>query len=654
VRAAVRAIFFILLAWLACPAALQAGSDDVIRDRWTFIRQHLLHGNLPAALVLLEDLKLYRTEQGIRNLFAEARVLDGMGAAALARDDDLTALKYFDTALGLAPDLPDAHFHRALERLGQFPDETAEGLREVAAGFRALLADPERTVASGMNALFLALAVYLLTVAIFCLFLFFRHIQAATHRLNHFLGMRFHPGALVTVAFTLALLPFLVTASLVLEFAVLLGLALPFVSRRERRWAMFFLVTLALVPAVVVALRTSLVLPDSVAATLYRCERGTCGPEDMDDLGRRAGAALPWWNKVRGDVILRGFSGDPYLFSEAREAYGEALKAQEQDPALWVNFGNLLVAARTYNPSRFGTEVVDQAIMLYDRARGALGDDARVLYNKARAEEARGNAEEAARLAKRALDVGVAEVYEKEREREQRLATPGHRPFNHNVDLFAFVRPPESVYWALWSERPPAPKVANLVMGSLGEWHFLVFWVAWMAALLLSSLLKRKGPRIHACATCGSPICPECTPDFATSETCPVCFYQGIKGRYMEPKEALLYEIRLRRRSRRQALVALLANMAVPGLGHLMRERLFAGFLSFGACGLLLALVHGGLSWTETPQLTSHLLDAPSVVYLWGALAVVWGLSQLGMLRRRSRRAGAVQFESAAPPVAGE
>jgi hypothetical protein len=627
---------------LGSTPAAGAEVSESVRERWTFLLQHLVHENAPAAAALIDELKLFKTEHGLRDLFPEAELIHAMGMQARGSTDGLGARAYFELARDLAPDLPGPKFQLGLLDLVEADSgaHLLEGARGLLEGARTLARNPECALRSGIEAVFFALILLLGVTALLASFLFLKYVRLVTHVLSSRLGDRIPAPALLLPVANVVLLPFLLWGSLLLSAVVTLGTALVVGTKRERRWSIGVLVLIGLTPGVLHLLRLTLVLPDLPAVRLYRCELGVCSPDALDRLERTEGVSRPWLLKVRGDYMSRSFRGDPYIFESARDAYTTALKADDHDPALWVNFGNLLVAGRRYAPDRVGDETLGQAVMLYDRALQVLGADARVLSNKSYALDALGDSEGSVRLAEQARAVDASAL----REKDSALGLASDRPrsFNHNRDLFVFVSSPARVYREmLRTSTASAPRVDNLLLGTLGTAGFLGAWGAIFAGCAsLAVALRRKQRRSHYCPSCGDVVVPSASGPAISSDVCSTCFYQVVKGTYMEPREAVLLEIRQRRRHRRRAAGAVLANLVVPGLGLLLRERVAAGLLVGAAFLALALLVFGRPAWLAEPVLWPA-GEVPAVrLVLLGVLLATYVLAQLLLLRKPPRRGG--------------
>lgn len=632
-----------------------AGAEvsESVRERWTFLLQHLVHENAPAAAALIDELKLFKTEHGLRDLFPEAELLHAMGMQARGSTDGLGARAYFELARDLAPDLPGPWFQLGLLDLVEADSgaRVLEGARGLLAGARTLARNPECALRSGIEAVFFALILVMGVTALLASFLFLKYVRLVTHVVSARLDDRIPVPALLLPVVNVVLLPFLLWGSLLLSAVVTLAAGLVVGTKRERRWSVGLLVLLGLTPGVLHLLRLTLVLPDLPAVRLYRCELGVCSPDALDGLERTEGVSRPWLLKVRGDYMSRNFRGDPYIFESTRDAYTTAMKADDHDPALWVNFGNLLVAGRRYAPDRVGDDTLGQAVMLYDRALQVLGNDARVLSNKSYALDALGDSEGSVRLAEQARAVDASAL----REKDSALGLASDRPraFNHNRDLFVFVSSPSRVYREmLGTSAAAAPRVDNLLQGSLGPTGFLCAWAAiFLGGALLAGVLRRRQRRSHYCPNCGDVVVPSSTGPGISSDVCSTCFYQVVKGTYMEPREAVLLDIRQRRRQRRRVAGAVLANLVVPGLGLLLRERVAAGVLIAAAFLAEALLVLGRPGWLAEPVLwPAGEVPAERLAFL-GVLLATYVLAQLLLLRKAPRRGGVTLGSHTGGPV---
>jgi len=303
----------------------------------------------------------------------------------------------------------------------------------------------------------------------------------------------------------------------------------------------------------------------------------------------------------------------------------------------------------TYAPRGAGEDTLGQALLLYDRALKALGEDAGVLYDKSRALDLQGDQAGSDAFMRRALEADQALIVAKEEARRQDLDGTGTRIFNHNVDLFARTSPPSRVLVALASgasER--AAKVGNRVLGRLGEGGFAAAWAVLIVLALVAGVLRRGRARAHYCPSCGDVVVPPrgATRDDPLPETCSACHYQSIKGRFMEPRELVLFEIRQRRRKSRLYAGAALLNLMVPGAGLLARGRVAAGLFTFGALVSLAIFFTGQPVWLAEPRLWPEAGHDLARWILLGLGALIYGVSQVLVIRRPARRRGAIRAES--------
>lgn len=638
----------LFLGTLLLATTARADLVENVRERWTFLLQHLVHENSEAAGALIAELKLVKKEHGIRDLFPEAELVYAMGVQAQGREQGLSARSYFELARDLAPDLPGPWIRLGVLELFEPTSQArfVDAARSFGEGLRALARNPESALRFGVEAVFFALALGVGVTLLFALFLFVKYLRLVTTGLSARFGDRIPVVALVVPVLNVALVPFLLWGSLLLTAAIVLVAGLWVGERRERRWSAILLLLLGLAPGFALVLRLTLTLPDLPAVRLYRCELGLCEPDVLETLDRSTSVARPWLLKVRGDYLSRSYRGDAYIFESARDAYSMAMKADARDPALWVNFGNLLVAGRRYAPERVGDDIVGQAVMLYDRALQVLGGDARVLSNKAFALDALGDSEGAQRLAEQARAADPVALHEKEGE-------PGvARTFNHARDLFVFVSPPTRVFSEMLATSiAQAPRIKNRVFGELSEGAFLIGWGLIVVVGLGGALSGRRRRRSHYCPTCGNVVVPRKAAGASPDEVCSTCFYQTVKGTYMEPREAVLFEIRQRTRQRWLAVGATFTNLCLPGLGLLIRGRIFAG-LAIAALfqAELLLLLHRG-RWLAEPVLWPARDVAVLRMVLLGALIGTYVLAQL-LLITRSKRSGAIARPAGDPLAA--
>ena len=644
-RASVCLFLWVCLSVLAPP--LSANPAETVRDRWSFILQHLTNNKVDTAETLLEDLQDYQREQGIRNLFLQAELIDAMGMKAQAEGHASTALTYFRLASELAPDLPGPLFHLAFLQVaalgGEKPYLTA--LKTARAGFSALAENPEAALRHVADLIVLFFVVGLVTLAIFAVYLLFKYAPLATDYVNRVFGHRLHPAASLVLTLNVALFPFLVNGSVLLMCVLILAFAAMITDGAERRWAGALLLFSGSVPLVIWLLRALAVMPSAAPTELYRCERGLCGEETLARLEERSIDHVAWILKVRADTYSRSFRGDAFILETARAAYSTAMKLQEGNVPVQVNFANLLLAAHRYGASTGAEDLVGEAILLYDRALKSGGQDARVLYNKSRALAASSDSAGASTLLQRAVNADADLIYAKERDAGEGGAPKAGRPFNHNTDLFSIPTPAVSVFASLLREVRDPPPVANLLFGSLSTRGFLLSWGI-LVGLAFLMIFRRKGrPRAHYCQTCGEVISPSLTPEWAESEVCSVCFYQMIKGKYMEPKEALLSEIRHRRRERRLIAIAAFLNICVPGLGFLGRGRTGSGLRFIFASCFFLALILGihTLDWIADPILWPSEGNRLFALLPWIGLGLTWFFAQVLQLRKPARRKGAIR-----------
>ena len=627
--------------------AAAANPAETVRDRWSFILQHLTNNNVGTAETLLEDLQDYQRAQGIRNLFLQAELIDAMGMKAQAEGDESTAETYFRLASMLAPDLPSPWFHLAFLQASALEgdDAYAAALQSARAGLRALAENPEAALGQIADLVVLLFVVGLMTLAIFAAYLLFKYAPLATDYVNRIFGHRLHPAASLVLTLNIALFPFLVKGSVLLMCVLILAFAVATTDHAERRWASALLLLAGGVPMVIWLLRVLAVMPAAAPTGLYRCERGLCGEETLERLEERSKDHVAWLLKVRADTYSRSFRGDAFILETARSAYSAAMKRQEGNVPVQVNFANLLLAAHRYDASTREEDLVGEAILLYDRALKSGGVDARILYNKSRALMALGDEAGASALVQRAISADPDLIYAKERGASVEGASQAGRTFNHNIDLFSMATSPGAVFAALLSEAGRPPPVANLLLGSLSTTGFLVSWGT-LVVLAFLWIFRRKGrPRAHYCQSCGEVISPSLTPEWGESEVCSVCFYQEIKGKYMEPKEALLFEIRQRRRQRRLAAIVSFLNLCVPGMGLLGRGRIGSGLVFVFASSFWVALILGvhALDWIAEPVLWPSEGNRLFVLLPWVGFGLTWFLAQILQLRKPPRRKGAIR-----------
>jgi tetratricopeptide (TPR) repeat protein len=542
---------------------------------WDERRRALREQDVPRAKEAEQRLLSLKRELGIENLFGMAE--SEARASARAREARLQAEAIWraETAVALAPDLPDAHLALAVARAHAIraPAQVLAALSELGAAVLAASREPHTARALLADILFAAMASAFITSVAVVALLFLRRARAVLHDVHHLPVLRLLTPVQAGFLGAVALLSPL--AFDLGPFAFLAGLALAssaYLSRRERLVATAALAAVALLPWAARRSTAVTAWAGTLADDVYRLEQGADDGRvsarleargNRGALPKAALVALGRQLKRRGDL------------DEALRWYD--LAGSERPDAL-VNAGNVhLLRGHADEAKASYLAAADRASDDTAALAAAHYDLSKIYLRQSALDQAREARNKAALEAPALIDqYGSDDDF---RANRWLLDVPLQRA---EIRRLAADDVPRRVGEAAraWLGGP-LPRAA---------WP----WAPLAAAALLWPLaaLGRSHRHARVCERCGRPACTRC--DGMTGDLCAQCVNVFSRKGVVEARDRVLKEAQVRRRARLRRLSARALAVAGGGAGYLWRGRPVRGALVlFG----LLFLVMVAVSW---------------------------------------------------------
>jgi tetratricopeptide (TPR) repeat protein len=568
-------------------------------ERWKALREQ----DVQRAKAAEERLLSVKRALGIQNLLDMAESEALAANRALEARLPAEAVERAQTAVALAPDLPDAHLALALARAHTIrePAQVIAALSELGAAMLAAGREPHTARALLGDLLIAAMGSAFVTSAIVVILLFLRRARAALHDAQHLPVLRLLTPAQAGFLALVALV-----APLVFDLGpvtFLAGLALAscaYLSRRERIVATAAMAAIALLPW---AAQRSVALSawtGTLADDVYLLEQGADDGQvaarleargNRGELPKAALVALGRYLKRRGDL------------DGALRWYGAAGSSR---PDALVNAGN----------ADFLLGRIEEAKASYLVAADRAGDDTSTLaaahYDLSKV-FLRQSALDQAREARRRADLedpGLIDQYGSDDD------------FSANRWLLDVPLKRSEIRGLAVDDVPPG--VDEAVRAWLGGGLPRVIWpwapLAVAVALWPLAALGRSPRHARVCERCGRPACTRC--DGVTGDLCAQCVNVFSRKGVVEARDRLLKEAQVRRRARLRRLSTRALAVVGGGAGHVWAGRPVRGALTlFG----LLSLVLVAVFWRGIvpPRY-------PSGWTAWGKLAIAGPLAVAG------------------------
>jgi Tfp pilus assembly protein PilF len=592
----VRAPFLIVLL-LATPALSAAqGPEKVIDVRsarppagnsfealWNAYRKADQRGDAEGGQTALREIRRLRVERNIRSLepIALARVAQGLERLQAGERD--RAEEAFRSALGLDPQLPDAHFALATIELKKGPVGIVGALRHTLAGMTSHLPTIRGRHQIVSLLIPVALVSLLVTAVVLTLALLFRHGGLLLHDLEETMGAP--RGAAIPRALTalLLLLPAVTFQGWAWVPFWMLALLFIYLDGREKLVVGLLLVCgLAIGPLVKVLEARNLARRNPLFGA--GIESLESGPD------ARATTVLEEAARQTADdrdllYLLAAQYRKAGRYDDAAALYREVLRQEPNDSFALNNLGNLEYAGGEFQA----------AIARYKQGIEA-GPPPRVgatfYYNLSLAHLQRFEYQPA----------------QEARSQADRLASGLMRSYDSTwkydkgdyavVDLAAT----DDELWAKFLGTPQGVKVKNVsgrgapvaaraaILEGLRN-RFTAFLGVF--AVVVFGLSRWRGPRMFTrrCLKCGTPFCKRCQLGTAAGGLCTQCHHlfvvrDGVSGPARNQK---LLEVQ-EEEGRRERLFRILSLIA-PGAGQVYTESTFVGAALVAAWAAVLSLV---------------------------------------------------------------
>jgi tetratricopeptide (TPR) repeat protein len=538
-----------------------------------------------------------RAELDIENLFDLAAVEIRESRRALDANLSAEGTSHALTAVGLAPDLPDAHLALARALFDEAPGRPGPALAAVGDALAAAAREPHVIRAFYGDLASAALAALVVTALASILLLLVRKLRLFLHDFHHLPLLRgtasvqsgFLALVLLGVPVAFGLGP--VAAALVALVAIWMYLGLG-----ERLVATLAVALLVAVPWATGAVARATAWTGSLAEVVHDLEHGAVSDQEAADLAARfvdAPAPAPVYAALGRHYKRRG------NLDEALRYYRLAETADTHAPELQVNVGNVL----------FLKDDLEGAKAAYlaatDRAAGDLVVLGAAHYDLSK-------------LYLRTTDMSQSAAAREKAEREAGEVLRRHGSdddFSANRYLVDVPVPREKVLALAVNDGAPdalAAWVQRRLGGGLPRtawpWAPLgVVGVLWLLGLLGGRLRPSR-----ACERCGGAACRRC--DASAGELCGQCVNVFVHKGLVDARDRLRKEAQVERRRQFIAVTTRILSLVGCGAGQLFHGAAVKGALLLAATLFAAFLLYFWRGILPPPQ--------PSPYVLFGKLAV--------------------------------
>ncbi len=541
----------------APPILLPAATFADLEEAWTARRTALLRQDRQGAAEAEARLLALRDELDVPELhpYAAAAVRESRAEEELSAEE---AVARADLAVVLGPSLPGAHFQLARARFLAAPGAIRAWFAPIAAGVRAVAAEPRwyRPIVADLGGSLCA--GILLAGGAVLLLLAFRHGRLFLHDFHHLFPRAAVRGQTAALGALLLAVPALVgLGPLAAATAIALALVV-YLGRAERAVVAAWLLALGLSPLLAGPLG-NLVAWSEADQDLWSLERAG-DFSVLPAVERRA--ALPGARPEELFAVARAKkrTGD---LDGAAGLYERALAARPDWPQALVNLGNV----------RFLQGREADALSLYTRAIQRRPGLAAAYFDLSRLHYRRLDFDPGQAARKRALDLdrSLLDRYaEGEREGEGLRANRFLLDLPLASDHLAGALHPDD-------EALLAAEAARAVLGPVpapyAPWAVAVV----LAAFLGLGALAPKLRRARTCEKCGRSACRRCDPEVGEGGLCGQCVHVYARKEAVDPAARLQKELAVRRyqerRRRWSGALAFVLSAQVDG-GRVVRGAL--------------------------------------------------------------------------------
>ncbi len=430
-------------------------------------------------------------------------------------------------------------------------------------------------------------------------------ISLIHHRLRHLHAYRF-PRYLLGM-FLLGLIVFLGSHGLgILSPALFLLIpAFPALRPSYRRTIILVIFLFSLCPFLGRQAWNDMAFRSSALVDVRRCESGPCQPH-VAELSFVADQKGPCTAEVLYGLGLQAIrNGD---LDKAEEHLRQAESAGLKDPSLYVALGNIaLLRTQAYCHMDHFEQIqqdaivplLTQALEQYRQARILSPSDPATNYNLAIALAKLGHKKKAKKHYNRFLETTAGKVPPTERKVDKlhsfRGCTGTDRP---STGKMAWGRlSDQTLKAAIDRTRDTRFPTLWLPFHSVffGELHpdVLQWGLPLLALLFLALSLMADRLRIaYRCIECDGPYCSECNDTSRTSSLCPDCLMERLQITLKAPRDIWIQQVNRERRHRQKTRIVFISSLILPGLGHMIGNSPFRGWLlccaTLFAAGLLL------------------------------------------------------------------
>ncbi len=522
----------------------------------------------------------------------------------------------FDAAQSLAPDLPYPHLIEARYLASHHPDQLEQMVGTYVDGLSQALRWPTtRTILESYG--LLAIVVFLAAgFGVVFVGQTIRHLPLAAHdfarRLPEALSRR-----QVLAAFVLAVIAAVLwTKSYLVGLLALVGLASLTQDWRERLVAVAGALCVAPLPFVEAQIERRAGYLDSDTRQVLEAQYLRCGEGCRDRLAGELETREQSFPTRYALALASIKTGDRGAVERALELLETPASTPE---AVRGHVHNLRGAAL------FTSGQTEAAIEAFQTATAQMAETASVAawFNLMRASRRAGRDEMASRAS--------SEASERDAERVQRKA----ELTRDDPASYLMLPPLPTTY--LWQQYRQAPSDAAETSGPAGTvisrvWRRAagpshpfadtpLFGIGTAAGLLLLSILSLLGFTSSPCPNCGLAREPDDPERTGGHPHCLPCYRTFVGGAELGYRARVHYETLLGRRSTIQMFLRRALSLLVPGAGHALAGRVFAGFALGGTLGLGLLLV-AQPDWLWQPARSIAGPDFLGLRWLGGLLVV--------------------------------